>query len=151
LKTGEYSPLDVKTYDVFFRNVIWGAHTTDKGDVMKALTKDIGELAIWFRTAAEKFKMIEDKEQYAVFAPYKEEGRGLIELLKRKGPERWLLRKLQRYVVSIYKDTYLRLISDGRVIEVYPDIFTCSDTEYDLKTGLKVDDEPYDPDNLICR
>jgi len=149
LKIGGYSPLDVKTYETFFRNVIWGARTTDKGDVMSALIPD-NELSIRFRTAAEKFKIIEKEEQYTVFVPYKEMGRELIEMLKRKGPERWLLRKLQRYTVSIYEREYRRLISEGRIIEIYPGIFTCLDTEYDLKTGLKVDDEPYDPDDLMC-
>jgi CRISPR-associated endonuclease/helicase Cas3 len=150
LKKGEYSPLDVKTYETFFKNVIWGAHTTDKGDVMTALTKDVADMTIQFRTAADNFKIIENEEQYTIFVPYKEEGRKLIALLKKKGPEKWLLRKMQRYTVSIYKHNYHRLISEGRIIEIYPEIFMCLDIEYDLKTGLKVDDEPYDPDNLTC-
>jgi len=149
LKVGGYSPLDVKTYETFFGKVIWAAQTTDKGGVMNALTKDVGDLTIQFRTAAEHFKMIEEEEQYTVFVPYKEIGCGLIELLKRKGPEKWLLRKLQRYTVSIYEREYRRLRSEGRIIEVYPGIFTCPDTEYDFKTGLKVDDEPYDPSDLM--
>jgi len=150
LKKGEYSPLDVKTYELFFMDVIWGAHTTDKGDVMTALTKDAVDLTIQFRTAADNFKIIENEEQYTVFVPYKEEGQKLIASLKKNGPEKWLLRKMQRYAVSIYERDYRHLMSKGCIIEVYPGIFVCSDTEYDLKTGLKVDDEPYDPDNLIC-
>jgi len=151
LKKGGYSPLDVKTYETFFRNVIWGAHTTDKGDVMTALTKDVADLTLQFRAAADNFNIIENEEQHTIFVPYKERGQELIALLKKKGPERWLLRKMQRYAVSIYERDYHTLKRDGRIIEIYPGIFTCSDTEYDLKTGLKIDDEPYDPDNLICR
>ncbi|GBU21272.1 CRISPR-associated helicase Cas3 [Fibrobacteres bacterium R8-0-B4] len=150
LKTGGYSPLDVKTYEAFFRSVIWGAHTTDKGDVMTALTKDAPDLTVQFRTAADNFKIIENEEQYTIFVPYKESGRELIALLKKKGPEKWLLRKLQRYTVSIYERDYRRLKSEGRIIEVYPEFFMCLDTEYDLRTGLKVDDEPYDPNELMC-
>jgi len=147
LKTGKYSPVELDAYEPFFSEVIWKANSLDKAGIIEYLTPD-NELAIQFRTAADKFKIIEDEQQRSIIVPYGNGGE-LIELLKKEGPERWLLRKLQRYTVSIYGHDFNHLKSEGRLIEVCPDIFVCSDCDYDLKTGLKVDDEPYDPQMLI--
>jgi len=147
LKTGQHSPLELDTYESFFSQVISKANTLDKADVVKYLTPD-NELAMQFRTAAKNFKIIEDNQQHSIIVPYGN-GLELIENLKKIGPERWLMRKLQRYTVSIYEHNFNHLRAKGRIIEVYPEIFTCIDSDYDSKTGLKVDDEPYNSDKLI--
>jgi CRISPR-associated endonuclease/helicase Cas3 len=147
LKTGNYSPVELDAYEPFFREVIWKANTLDKNDVIGYLTPDC-EGAIQFRTAADKFKIIDDEQQHSIIVPYGN-GQELIESLKKIGPERWLLRKLQRYTVSIHERDFNRLMSEGRLIEACPQIFVCLSSDYDLKTGLKMDDEPYDPKMLI--
>jgi CRISPR-associated endonuclease/helicase Cas3 len=148
LETGQYSPLELDTYEKFFSQVISKANTLDKADIVKYLTPGRNGEEIQFRTAAKEFKLIDDCQQYSIIVPYGD-GDELIELLKRGEPDKWLLRKLQRYTVSIYERDYYRLSSEGRIIEVYPQIFACLINDYDLKTGLKVDDEPYGPDELI--
>ena len=147
LQTGKYSPVERDAYEPFFSEVIWKANTLDKAGIIEYLMPD-SELAIKFRTAAEEFKIIDDGQQHSVIVPYGD-GQELIESLKRIGPERWLLRKLQRYTVSIYERDFYHLKSDGRLIEVCPQMFVCLANDYDFKTGLKVDDEPYDPDRLV--
>ena len=147
LETGQYSPLELDTYKKFFSQVIFKSNTLDKANVVEYLTPD-RELAMQFRSAAEKFKIIDDKQQHSIIVPY-ENGCELIKQLEIIGPEKWLMRKLQRYIVSIYDQDYNHLNSEGRIIEIYPRIFACLTNDYDSKTGLKVDDEPYDSDELI--
>ena len=53
-----------------------------------------------FATAARDFRLIDDKGAQCILVEYRE-GADLIKLLKRKGPETWLMRKLQRYAVSV--------------------------------------------------
>ena len=53
-----------------------------------------------FATAAEKFCLIDDKNSVSILVNYGD-GADLIRELKEKGPEFWLLRKLQQYSVSV--------------------------------------------------
>ena len=70
--------------------------------------------------------------------------------MKGLGPERWLLRKLQRYSVNIYTNQFVDLRDRGSIEEVSPGIFvlTCS-IEYDAAVGLLVDEMPSDPAAFI--
>ena len=89
--------------------------------------------------------MIDDSMQRTILVPYGE-GDKLIGELKALGPERWLLRKLQRYSVNIYTNQFNELQDRGSIEEVSPGLFalTCS-IEYDATVGLLVDEMPRDP------
>jgi len=80
--------------------------------------------------------------------PY-DKGQEWIDLLKVKGPERWLLRKLQRFSVNIYKNDFATMLANGWLSEVCTGVFALvSPDGYDLKTGLVVDEIPFDPDKF---
>ncbi|MCK9183012.1 MAG: hypothetical protein M0P13_09065, partial [Fibrobacteraceae bacterium] len=86
------------------------------------------------------FKLIDDTMQKNILVPYGE-GANWIDSLKRQGPERWLLRKLQRYMVNIYTPDFDALLHRGSIAEISPGIYALlCPIEYDQKTGLKVDD-----------
>ncbi len=90
-----------KYFDLFYQN---GVNTFDHKDIDSLLVKDayIGEFQ--FRTAANLFRLIDDQNQIAVVVWHvgvKNSGQNLIGLLKRYGPSRSLLRKMQRFIVTI--------------------------------------------------
>ncbi|GAB1457079.1 hypothetical protein MASR2M48_23870 [Spirochaetota bacterium] len=89
--------------------------------------------------------MIDDSMQQTILVPYGE-GEKFIAELRALGPERWLLRKLQRYSVNIYKNQFINMRDRGSVEEVSPGIFALiCNIEYDAVVGLLVDEMPRDP------
>jgi CRISPR-associated endonuclease/helicase Cas3 len=107
----------------------------DKKKLKKLLTAD--RVSIQFRSAADRFKLIDDSYQQTVFVDYDESGEKLLEQLRSKGPERWLMRKLQRYAVSVKKEDVNHLLRDGFIEEILPDVLIQHERElYDRKVGL---------------
>jgi len=75
----------------------------------------------------------------------------LVDQLTRFGPERRLLRKLQRYVVNLPRRLHERLRVDGAIREVHPGIFIQGHGAlYDDDLGFCPDRSMvYDPDELM--
>lgn len=109
----------------FLKELYWlHADRLDAKGILKDLEID-PELRFSFRTAAEKFKIIDDSLYAPVFVRYGE-GANLVELLMKKGAERWLLRKLQRYVVNVPRYLLERLKRECVIEEPHPQIFVQS-------------------------
>lgn len=89
------------------------------------LVRDAGCIQIQFRDAASRFRMV-DETQQSMFVRYGE-GDGLIDALKTQirndAPYGHLLRKLQRFTVSVAKGQFLKLKSNGLIEEFAPDMF----------------------------
>lgn len=106
----------------FFRQFYWlRGDLLDRENILKDLAND-PELRISFRTAAKKFRLI-DEGSYAPVLVHYEEGSRLIERLRRQGPERSFLRSLQRYVVNLPRHLHGKLLAEGAIEEVHPGIF----------------------------
>jgi CRISPR-associated endonuclease/helicase Cas3 len=73
----------------------------------------------------------------------------LLGKLAREGPQRWLMRKLQRYGVTVYQHDLRRLIDGGDVRELpgVPGVYVQaeSDVFYDPVLGAQVGGAPGDP------
>ena len=68
-----------------------------------------------------------------------EAGADLIEHMRKQGPSRELLRKLQRYTVSVPKLTFQKSLQTGDFEEIWPGFFSHSYAcRYDIETGLDV-------------
>ena len=151
LGNGE-DPLNYSMFEKYFAELYWKANSLDKEGVTDLLDpnhNDIKECSIYFRTAAKKFTIIDDTMQKTIFVRYGE-GDRLIDILKTNGPDRWLLRKLQRYSVNIYSGEFDKMRTRGAIEEVYPQIFALSSKlDYSESAGLLVDETPYDPDQYI--
>ncbi|CAG9932586.1 CRISPR-associated endonuclease Cas3'' [Candidatus Nitrotoga arctica] len=116
----------------------------DEHDIAGSLKCGSG-LEVQFRTAAEKFRLIDDRETQAVFVRYNAESNKLIQQLNQIGPKRDLMRKLQRHSVTIYRHDLNRLLQNGdiKAIENYPDLYAqVGDTLYHKKTGLLLAESP---------
>lgn len=142
-------PLDYDLFEPYFSELYWKANSLDAKNIGALLKADHQECAIYFRTAGERFRMIDDSFRETILVRYGE-GEELIDFLKAKGPERWLLRKLQRYTVNIPKSDFDRMLARGSIEPVQPGIFTLtSSMEYSKDTGLLIDETVCDPEQYI--
>jgi len=147
--TAPQEPLDYKLFEKYFSELYWKANSLDLKEIVSLLSPDQQECGISFRTAAERFRIIDDSLQKTVLVRYGQ-SESLIELLKTKGPERWLIRKLQRYTVNIYNGDFNQMISRGTIEEVQPNIFALTtNIDYSKDIGLLVDETFYNPEQFI--
>lgn len=148
LSDTDTDPLARDIFPRYFEQFYWRAPTLDAQQIDDLLCADARELKIQFRTAASRFQLIDDKASQTIIVWYGE-NRPLIETLAKDGPERWLMRKLQRYCVNLSRKVVDKLITTGEVREIRPGIFAQAvDTLYDDKIGVVLKGE-LAPEQLI--
>ena len=135
-------PLSLSAISEYFQNYYWRhGERLDKHEICDLLafnTRSKRGGGIRFRTAASKFRLIDDSWQAPVIVRYKNQK--LIEQLEAIGPKRDLLRKLQRYVVNIPATEHQKMI--GRDIkEIAPGIFVQEEGDifYSSDIGVRLD------------
>ncbi len=132
-------PLTPDLFKQFFE-LFYSAADTDRHGIENLLQVQPG-FAVRFRTAASAFRLIDDDYSETLFVKYGE-GAGQLGILKAQGPERWLMRKLQRHAVNIPKWDMSRLVLEGQVQELYPGLFVqITDTLYDSKVGVVTEED----------
>jgi len=102
---------------------------------------DAGKCKFNFRTAAEKFRLIDEEGQTAVIVRYGESPKLIAELEASQNMEpyqrRAILRKLQRYTVNIREHECKKLMASSDVQERFPGVFVLvSDGLYRPDIGL---------------
>ncbi len=114
------------------------------------------DLSFDFRTAAGKFRLIDDEDQASVIVPYESLAldvrpvRPLIERLRRGDGDRWLLRALQRYTVTARRRQVEVWQQRGDVLEVQPGLFVLIDElRYDARLGLLAEGRPLSAASLV--
>ncbi|MEN6299967.1 MAG: CRISPR-associated endonuclease Cas3'' [Anaerolineaceae bacterium] len=143
-------PLNNEVFEKYFSELYWKANSLDSKNIVSLLNpeNDFRECSIYFRTTAERFHIIDDSMQKTILVRYGE-GERLIDLLKLSGPDRWLLRKLQRYTVNVYNDDFYVMIKRGSVEEISSNIFAIStSSEYSKEIGLLVENS-FEPEKFI--
>lgn len=143
-------PVHHSLFGRFFSELYWKINSLDENNIIKLLDpkqNDIKECSMYFRTAAARFRLI-DESTHAIVVPY-HDGAALIDSLKTNGPDWRLLRKLQRYTVNIYDQEFDQMMKRDALFEASPGVFALmSDADYHPDIGLMV--EPYfDPDRFI--
>ncbi len=131
-----------ETFEAYFSNLFAEVKNLDKSHILEKLQKDAEYCQMQFRTAAQGFRMIDDEETVSVFVRYGEEGSEIDRWLSllAKQPERWLLRKLQRYTVSIYRHQHQALLRRGEIEEIAPGFYAQSESGiYHDSLGLIID------------
>ncbi|MBP6057546.1 MAG: CRISPR-associated helicase Cas3' [Nitrosomonas sp.] len=143
------NPLERKQFARYF-DLFLSKPNLDEHGIGDLLEVGAG-LEVQFRSAAEKFRLIDDSETQAVFVGYNREGKALLNMLCSKGPERWLMRKLQRYSVTLYRHDLNRLLADGDIEEFQPGMYAqVGDTLYHPQIGLLLADTvAIDPASLL--
>jgi CRISPR-associated endonuclease/helicase Cas3 len=155
LNQGLNNPIDQAVFPGYFSELYWKANSLDVKYIMKLLKPEPPHMGIQFKSAAEEFKIIDDKNQRTILVPYGD-GESLINLLKDAGKsnksfEIKLLRKLQRYTINIYTDQFFALQERGSLVEIILGVFALtSAVEYDKHIGLLIDEMPNDPQDFMC-
>jgi len=158
LVEGPGDPLAPENFERYFRALYakqGKLHQLDKCHIAASLrpprqpaTSPVRAPIIAFRKAANDFRMIDDSYKPVVVRF----GRGseLIEKLERKGPERWLLRELQRFVVNLPDRQYRVMMNRGDIRESHGIGVQPHDGLYDSRLGLLGEEETVlAPDQLI--
>ncbi len=142
--------LSPEYFEAFFRQLYWvRGDRLDKEKIINLLQND-SQLRISFREASQKFKLIDEAAQAQVIVRYHNEE--LLAHLEREQPDRWVMRKLQRYVVNLPRRLHGQLLASGAIREIYPGIFIQSlGALYDENLGFCPDKSiVYEPDELMC-
>jgi CRISPR-associated endonuclease/helicase Cas3 len=149
---------DSTVFKRYFSNLYWLAESFDTHGIVDLLSKDLSScFGIQFREASDRFVFIDDKEIRNIFVPYKD-GARLIEALKNENTvgtdhrkARMLLRRLQRYTVSIYRQDFEKLRRRGSLVEIWPDTYALNSiVEYDRTKGLLIDESNQDPEAYLA-
>jgi CRISPR-associated endonuclease/helicase Cas3 len=122
-----------------------GKDGLDKYRIEELLTKDAAQCRIQFRTAAEKFQLIEEDGSVSVIVPYTNpedphhDSRPLITRLRAGELDRSLLRALQRFTVTVRKHEFSNLRNAGELEERAPGCWILmNETAYHPDLGLLV-------------
>jgi len=156
-------PFALELFERYFRKLYHDAPLDAKGicDALRLEPDARGRaLAVRFRDASDSFRLIDNDEAATVLVRYRSpNAKGdidtLLGMLEREGPSRWLMRKLQRYTVTIYQHQIRRLIQSRDIREVpsCPGLYVQLegwDGFYDPVLGARVDSAPGDPAALIA-
>ena len=138
-------------YEKYFRQRFWqlGEDALDQKGIMSLFA---GRMNYYFRTAAQRFRLIEDEWQESVIAPWGEAVRLVGHLTAEPWNQRKLLRQLGRYSVSIPKRLFPALVSRDYVRESgFPGLYMLDSTLYHERYGFVPPDEAVDvdPENFM--
>lgn len=143
------NPLARGLFERYFRDFYGSVDLDEKGVVAMLKVDSLKTLAVQFRSAADAFKLIDDKGSATVvvrYAPHHEELNKWLALLERDGPERWLMRKLQRHTVTIPQRLADKMLAQGSLTLPMPGLYVQVDTQslYDSVLGLFTEGVPLD-------
>ncbi len=141
------SPLARSRFAAYFERLYYGCKLDAKGicdDLFMAHGKlSVETLAVSFRTAAGKFRLIDDEDSLPIIVRYHGmDGQDAsigqwLAMLRRDDPQRWLMRKLQRYTVNLHRGQTLTLLNQGDIEEILPGLYVqVSDWLYNARLGL---------------
>ena len=142
-------PLARALFATYFTQ-FYSAVDLDAKKIVPMLQVEPKTLGVQFRSAADAFRLIDDKDAAMVVVRYAAQGPEIEKLLGKlaaEGPARWLMRKLQRYTVSIQKRMAEKMLAQGDLTLPMPGLYVQVDTDnlYDPVLGLKLGDDIYNP------
>lgn len=155
MRLAEGDPLTRELFESYFRHYYSSINSLDREGIIGLLDMynwaEARKAEFSFRSAAEKFRMIDEEGQTAVIVRYGESPQ-LIEVLEAGQnmvpyQRRGLLRKLQRYAVNIREHECQKLLANGDIKEIYTGGYVQhSDTLYHPQLGLLMSkDVVFDP------
>mgnify|MGYP001619961996 CR=1 FL=1 len=121
-----------------------GGKGLDAKDIVRLLTPDAKDCAISFRTAAERFKLIDEEGQHSVVVRYardeamKQRFEIALGKLKKEPGDRWAYRQLQRFTVSVPEHEFKRM---EQMVEPIAGLLVVQKSWYDPAFGLRGPDE----------
>lgn len=133
----------------------YGQFQLDEKNILPLL-KNSADFDLQLRTAAERYRLIDDQDQAAIVVPYTPVGGNserhtqALAALEAGVAERWQLRILQRHVVQARRREVLGWLALGDVTEPLPGWFLLKDEQrYDARFGLLPDGAVLDARTLV--
>lgn len=148
LKGASGEPLTPVQFGRYFDHFYSSVNNHDKEGVMDLLQRDAGRGQMQFRSAAQRFRLIPEEGQRQVMVTWGA-GRNLIDLLVQTGPNRDLLRQLQRHTVTLYEQQWKRLLASGDLKWEMDFLIQKSDALYHHVLGLLPEVPDYQPQELV--
>ena len=153
LRGQAHDPLARALFERYFKEFYHSVDLDAKG-VVSLLQVSPATLAVKFRSAADAFRLIDDKDSAAVmvrYAAHGEEIDKLLGILAADGPQRWLMRKLQRYIVTIPQRQATQMHLRGDLSLPLPGLYVMvnSDNLYSNILGLVGDADLYNPSGFF--
>lgn len=137
------STLMPEAFRRYFRIYFNGLNGFDTKQIMDLLAgTDACKCKIQFRTAAKRFKLIDDAMQHGIIVRYrngKADIETLIKQLRFGGPNKTLMRQLQRYSVNVYDQDMKQLRENGLIEEVNGVWVQTAESLYHPVFGLNID------------
>lgn len=96
----EDDPLTPELFERYFELYYGSLDYLDQERILELLRQDERSFKFQFRSAAQRFKLIDEEERRSLIVRHGDWEKQ-VNTLKKKGPDRWLMRKLQRYAVNI--------------------------------------------------
>jgi len=143
LKPNETDEIDQpEVIEQYFSHLFHQISSADADKMNRLLVSEANTLRVQFRTAAQNFRMIDDRNSHTVYVRYDGQAEKLLEQLKYH-PTKELLRELQRYSVTLYDYQFREMLQRGTIEEVTPGYFAesageAADSVYDKILGLQV-------------
>jgi CRISPR-associated helicase Cas3/CRISPR-associated endonuclease Cas3-HD len=139
-------PISLDAIDYYFKMLydLEGSSTLDKKGILSCFEEGYRSLEFDFKTAAEKFKLIENNT-YSIIIPYDENAENLINEARFSQYPRSAARKLQPYTISVYEYEYKALLKNN-ALKTINDSFTVLDNfemNYNSRTGLNIPQDTY--------
>ncbi len=149
------SALQPQVFEHYFPLYYGGFKSRDERSIVDHLRHN-PDLSFDFRSAADKFRLVDDQDQCSVIMPYASDSQEarptepLIECLRRGDRDRWLMRALQRYTVAMRSKLAARWHARGDIEEVQPGLFVLvGDLLYDKRFGLLPEEGNLDAATLV--
>ncbi len=144
----EISLLEPQAFHNYFRLFYSKIDNFDIANISDSLWKDAQSMKFQFASAARDFRLIDDKNAQNILVEYKD-GSSLINRLKRIGPEPWLMRKLQRYTVSVNERDFAEIREAGLIVEMHGCWIQDYQKLYNQHSGLQLKGKWLEEINII--
>ncbi len=147
-------PLARALFATYFTQFYSAVDLDAKKIVSKLTINDRKTLSVQFRTAAEAFRLIDDADSATVvvrYAEHHDEIEKLLGMLAVQGPARWLMRKLQRYTVTIRQQRAVKMLAQGDLKLAMPGLYVLANTNnmYSSIFGLVDEADLYNPSGFV--
>ncbi|HSQ42681.1 MAG TPA: CRISPR-associated helicase Cas3' [Fibrobacteraceae bacterium] len=154
--------LEPEAFQLYFKCFYNKVNSFDEKRILDLLAgSDAPYLQFQFRTAAQRFQLIDDAGQKSVAVWFENKGRNrgsrkILEELRFTGPSRNLMRKLQRFTVTVPQNVWSALWEQGAIEEIPgpkgpTGIWAqCVPALYDTTFGLRMEGPEFDGMDFIC-
>jgi len=152
LRKQMFSDIEPELFKEYFKIFYGRVVDFDYPRFEERLVKEAREFKFQFRTLAHHFNLIDNSGQESIIVEYvgaRQGSTNLIKELRYKGASRTLLRKLQRFTVSVPRYLFQELFRNGMVEEVSGFYVQVSPALYRKGLGLLPDESQWSEEVLL--